>query len=393
MEKVKDSNVSLMEFKKTKEQIKAFISTVKAKTKLDEILIEKCCSNVGVKIEFIHQRWEEVTEITFEEFILWVKKDLPHRGAIIVLEHENLLCIVKFIGITKITITAILTSENKLSLEDRDIRFGSFRYANVEERKKLQRALYEKELGWTNYTYNLTKRFNPKEGEFVRISLLGEKIGLGVFRYIDKSGNVVMYCVKMKNESLRFCLHEVIGHITELQFEKISMQNRKIFIQELEDSNLSWNGHVKRIEPLNYRLKEGKLYSFINDYFEIIYTHDNYRQTDTCRLNAGNYFRARNEAKDMLNTIYSKLLENKKTRVCPGESYFYINTKNFHITQTKDNYKPKDLKRYSCHNYFIGSTDASELCLLISEFRKVQLYTFTFKDMSPQIKPKKKNKV
>lgn len=371
---MKDSSL-IVELKKSREQIRAFISTVKARTGPDELLIEEYCSEIGVKVEFI-QRKEKVSGITFEEFVEWLNRPLPHRGDVIFLDDQKLVCIVKSIGVTKITITATLTQDGQLSIEDRDIPFCSYRNANRDELKRLQSELYKKGLAWTNYTYNLTRRYVPKENEQIRISLLGKKTGLGVFREINEKGQAVMYCVKMTDAPVRYHLYETIGHISEFQFERISVPDRKLLAYELECNNLIWNGHAKRIEPLGYRMDNGGLYNFINDYFEIICTHDYYKPKDTNRINAGNYFRIYNEAVDMINNIYAKLVCRKNPRAGQGEPYYYINT-NFGITRTQDNYKPKDLKRFKQKNYFIGNTDAIELLNHICEYRKIQFYSFS----------------
>ncbi|MBF0577405.1 hypothetical protein [Dysgonomonas sp. GY617] len=366
---------SIGELRKRKKRIDAYLSTVRVKTLKDELaIIQYCHRFLGIKIKSIPSGID-LPEITFECFLNWLNQVVPGEGDIIELVGSKFICIVKFTDVSKFRICAKLNLDNELSIIEEDIPICDFNPASIEGKKRLQIALYQKKLIWSSYKIELLEMVQPNENQQVRITLLGEKKGLGVFREINEKNEIVMFCVKMDNEGFRYSLHEIIGFAWDYQLEMISTNEREEFATVIQQSKFIWNGHAKRIEPINYRVKKGEPYNFITDKFEVNVAQDNYRPSDLRRLQTGNYFQFQKEAEDMVNHIYSKLMCIQNRRVEKGELYYYINT-NLGVSKSSFKNNIKDVTRIKRGNFFIGNSEANNLIKLIVEYRKNQLIQF-----------------
>lgn len=375
MKHLHTNNESIGELRKRKKRIDAYLTTVKTKTFKDELaIIQYCHRYLKVKIKSIPSDLS-FPEITFESFLGWLNQLVPDDGDIIELVESKIICIVKSTGVSTFRICAKLNIDDELSIKEEDIPFCDFDYVSFEGKKRLQIALYKKKLIWSSYKIELLNRVQPNENQQIRISLLGQKKGLGVFREINENNEVVMFCVKMDNEDFRYSLHEIIGHAWDYQLEMISTNEREEFVNVIQQYKLFWNGHAKRIEPINYRVKKGDTYNFITDEFEVNVTQENYRPSDLRRLQTGNYFQLHEEAEDMVNHIYSKLIKIKSLRAELGEPYYYINT-NFGVSEACIKNNNKDKARIKSGNFFLGNSEADNLVRLINEYRKVQLLKF-----------------
>lgn len=372
--------------KECKKRIHEYLSTVSTKTLKDELAILHYSQRLGVRINSI-PRVEDYPQITFETFCDWLRLTLPKNGDIIVLHESQEVCIVKSVGVSTFQIAASLSKEDVLSTQETEIPFCLYTDAYVEEKRRLQNALYKKGLVWSAHKTELIERLNPHENQQVRISLLGEKLGLGVFREVNDNNEAVFFCVKMDNEPLGYSLYEIIGKFWDFQFEIITTCEREELANILTEANVVWNGHFKRIEPLNYRARKGETYNFIDDCFEIIVALDNYKLTHDKRLKAGNYFKVKEEAEDMIKHIYAALPTTTGMKVKTGENYFYVGS-TFRVSKTKNRDYYKDNLRHKRGNYFIGNTQAGDLIKLINEYRKEQLVNFNdlYKNHLPQNK-------
>ena len=85
----------------------------------------------------------------------------------------------------------------------------------------------------------------------------------------------------------------------------INNAERQILKQEFAKMGKVWNGHEKRVEPVNFRVAPGKVYYYIDNYLETVKTHDNRRPKDLRRYCCGNYYTCLEEAEEVLQQIMS----------------------------------------------------------------------------------------
>lgn len=232
----------------------------------------------------------DLPEIGLEEFKEWLE-DTFYRGMVIYDQQDDIVGIIETAGYQTITLSVSLGREGRLLQEPISLERGNCREATKEEKLKLQHKLNDLKLGWNRRKQAIFKLdYALKDNQQVRLSLLGQKLGLGVFKEVDRDGQLVMYCVKMENEPARYSKHEVIGPVEDFQIEPISTYERRIFSEELKEYGVAWNGHLKSIDYVRIRVVTGGTYYYLNDAFEVTHCVDNYRPRDTKRWKAGNYF-------------------------------------------------------------------------------------------------------
>jgi len=311
---------------KSKHQISSFLKMVTASEK-DALAIESYLSHRGIYLNFPEQAADKPLEnITFERFKEWLEDDLPEQGEAIV--AGNLLGIVKKTDIHSFTFAVSFMEDGNFITGDLEIPVKPFRRANGEEILRLQRELNARKLSWNSFKNAVIESFSPVNNLQVRLSRLGKRMGIGVFREINEKGEIVMYCLKETDKPVSYSLCEVIGPASDYQFEAINSIERKKLISWLEAEGKLWNGHAKRIEPVFFRVEKGAGYFYVSDYLEVIATTDHYKPKDRKRLIAGNYFRTRDEAEimrsgfvDKRNQLlihYQTEVQNKKTRKKKG---------------------------------------------------------------------------
>lgn len=302
---------------KNKNQIVTFLKTVRAKAEggaraeLHKMAILGYCRSVlGIQVTFGEED-PTLPEITLEEFKLWINEDTFQRGDVVVDTESGGIGIVDFEYYQKVSFAFFWDKKEDLYEGSILAARTACRNANHEEIIDLQRFLNRKKLGWNKRRNVLfTQDYTPKENHQVRLSILGKKMGLGVFKEIDDEGRIIMYCVKMEGEKARYSLHEVIGPAEDYQINQISTYEREILTEELKKSGVVWNGHLKRIDRVCTRVDKGELYYYLNDLFEVIPKSDEYQSRDTKRWRAGNYFTQKEEAE----AIREKLIS-RKTRM------------------------------------------------------------------------------
>ena len=309
---------------KNKQQIVAYLKATQTPEIKDELAIESFLARKGIYVKFDKSKKTDNTlqSISFEDFEKWFEEEFPEKGDVIVI--ENTIGIVLGLGVSSIILGVSLTAKNILISSETEIPNSSFRKAGKSEMLKLQRELNKKKLSWNKFNSKLTESMYPSNNLQLRVSLLGERVAIGVFREINDKGKIIMYCMKENNKPVRYSLHEEVGDVSDFQLEPINNQERKILAEELENAGKVWNGHAKRIEPVNLRVDKGQIYYYIDDFWDIIATPDNYRPRDRKRLRCGNYFRNNEDALRIVNSIIGERngqlvlenipVENKKKR-------------------------------------------------------------------------------
>lgn len=295
---------------KNKNQIISFIKTVRAEDEMNQMAILGYCQNVlGIKVYFSEDN-KNFPAINLVSFKSWIEEDTFQRGDVVVNKENGGIGIVNSVEYRKLSLVAFADKAGVLHDGEQPAVQTGCRKATSDEMTGLQRLLNRKGLGWNRRQNSLYKQdYVPKENHQVRLSVLGNKMGLGVFKEIDADGKLVMYCVKMAGEAPRYSLHEVIGPAEDYQLNQISTYERDILTEELKKSGISWNGHLKRLEPVCLRADKGNVYHYLNDLFEIVTKPDDYQSRDTKRWRAGNYFTQLEE----IEAVREKLVS-RKTR-------------------------------------------------------------------------------
>ncbi|MDR2626514.1 MAG: hypothetical protein LBC40_00580, partial [Dysgonamonadaceae bacterium] len=243
------------------------------------------------------------TPLTFEQFREWFDKTLPAQNEVIVLEESGTIGITKCLCVNEIVLGASLSPAGELSILETKIETTDYREASLDEKIRLQRELNNKGLLWNNRYSRLLGASAPMENIYLRVSLLGERIAVGVFREVNARGEIVMYCMKENGKPVRYSLYEVAGKRTDYQLEPVSAQERKMLSDELEKVGKLWNGYAKRIEPLDFRLEKGLVYFCIDDTLGIRGIREKKAPKDHKRWQSGNYYRDRKDAEAMVALI------------------------------------------------------------------------------------------
>jgi hypothetical protein len=289
---------------KKKAQVTSFLKKVSVSEK-DAFAIEAYLKRNGINHQFGETMSSDlVGTILYEDFKRWFE-GMPEPGEAIVSESQGWIGIVKENNVETITMGVLLKDSNTLASTEVQMSNPDFRMATEEERIALQRKLNEAGLSWNCFKNELVKSHTPGNNHQIRISRLGKKHATGVFREINSKGEIVLYVYRTK-EHLKYSLYEVVGPACDYQMEVINPQERKKLISELEAAGKTWNGHAKRIEPLNFKVDKGELYYYIDHYFNVVPVSDHDKPRDRKHLKSGNYFRTRTEAEVMLSVISNK---------------------------------------------------------------------------------------
>jgi hypothetical protein len=290
---------------KNKRQILAYLRQVNIATEKDELAIEAYLSrrSIILKLNKSVKTDAGLPEITLEEFAKWFDTCLPERNEVVVFKDTGAIGIIKDLSVNAIVLGVSLTAEGNLVTSEEKVENAAYRMANTDEKIRLQKELNKRSLTWNNSNSKLQDAVKPLENLQLRVSLLGERVAVGVFREINDAGEIVMYCVKENGKPVRYSLHEVVAPNADYQLEPVSAQERAMLASELEKAGKTWNGHAKRIEPFDFRAQKGEVYYYIDDFLEITATQEKEKPKDVKRLRSGNYYRNRSDAEETLGLI------------------------------------------------------------------------------------------
>lgn len=292
---------------KSSQHVHSFLSSVRGNGEIDELAIIQYCAGFGIKAEFSNME-KEPLKITFEQFKAWFSCNFPQKNDVIALNDTGVVGIVEKVDYNSIIIGVSVSSSGELDttpIEFTEPHKATFRNATEEEMSRMQKLLYEAGFSWNKKFGKLTDRFMPTDNSLIRISLLTKRVGIGVFKEINTDGNIIMYCIKMEDEPLRYSLCENVGKATGYQIDMINNAERQILRHEFAKVGKVWNGHEKRVEPIDFRVAPGKAYYYIDNYLEIVGTNDNRKPKDLRRFCCGNYYTCREEAEEILQQIVS----------------------------------------------------------------------------------------
>lgn len=292
---------------KSSQHVHSFLGSVRGSGEIDELAIIQYCVGFGIKARFSNTE-KALHKITFAEFKDWFSCDFPQKNDVVVFDDAGVIGIVEKTCCNSVILGVSLNPSGQLDITPKEFtepHKTTFRSATMEEMFRMQAVLYEAGLSWNKKFGKLADKFIPTENSLIRISLLTKRIGIGVFKEIDADENIIMFCVKMEDEPLRYSLYENIGKVTGYQIDMINNAERQILKYEFEQIGKIWNGHEKRVEPLDFRVAPGNVYYYIDNYLEAVKTRDNRRPKDSRRFCCGNYYTCREDAEEVLQQITS----------------------------------------------------------------------------------------
>ncbi len=373
--------------KSTKELV-TFLKSVNTVEEKDELAIEAYLKRRGFKIRF-HANNTHTHTITFEDFVNWFENKQVSKNDIVIFEDGG-MGIVKQTTMDSIILGAYLKKE-KLITTDYIVPSTGFCLANSEEKQYLQRILNNNNYSWNKHKLKLVKRIRPVHNQHVRISILGEKLGYGVVKEIKNDGQVIMFIYMKIDGSFKLSLYEIIGNERDMQFEDMTISERKIFSDSLmKRSGRTWNGHLKRIEPLNFKGKTGDCFYFINLYWEIENAVEDETPKKWLFYKSCNYFRNRKDCLQILALLHSEKDKYPRyERVAQGTAYYVI-SENWEIKEYTERNNIKDHKLNFIGNYFPIFEIAKTILVAIQKARKNQLlfcHTETINE-STKVKPR-----
>lgn len=287
---------------KSKKAILDFLKTVNAKDELHRMAIIGRCAEIRVKVNFSNSD-NTLGLITLEDFNGWLCREEVNKGDVIYLKENETIGIVGSVGISSFTLAATIDAKDVLCLDKVSVTSNDYRSATEKEISRLQRAISLNGLAWDTQSGELVEPYTPHNNCFVKISILDNRIGYGVFKEFDAHDNAVMYCVKMVGQQVRFSLNEVVGNRHDFQYHNISTYDRNALVKELGNIGKKWNGHARRIEPVELRVSEGKKYFFIDDCYTIRTVTEKLKNKDKQRAIAGNYYKTEADAMEIREAI------------------------------------------------------------------------------------------
>lgn len=295
---------------RTNQEIKDYLKFVVPSDEGNEYaIIQYCLSNFDLKIKFKKLEPDgHAPTVTFEQFRKWIEREYISANSFIAIisgPYSGVTGIISSVKNDSLILGAALMKTGDLVTDKISIPFKSeIRQATEEEQENILHSLSLEGLEWNNDFNRVTERFVPRECNYIRFrSKVSKKGGIGVFRAFSEDGCVIMYCVKLENEPMRHSLKDNIGRQEEYDFFVATEIERKNFKIELAKSGKAWNGYLKRIEPIDFRVNKGEYYYFINDKFSPSRAQDSYSTQDKLKFNSGNYFRSLEEIEEMIDLI------------------------------------------------------------------------------------------
>lgn len=232
--------------------------------------------------------------------VIKYKLDMIKAGGVIYNQETDEVALVRMLDGQVCFVSAMMSRNGDVTVEDVGMRLSDCRPATAEEKVALQRAMNSKHLVWDSYRRHIQEsKFVPKNGDYVRVSILGEDIISGVFKGVDDNGNIVMYCQLRKDGALGYSQYEVIGPKENYQFQAIGSHARLSLIDALAKDGLVWNNRRRCLEYMdedNTEVVGHRRYFYINECMEIHEVQDAGKERDRKRIIAGNYFTTREKA-------------------------------------------------------------------------------------------------
>lgn len=209
----------------------------------------------------------------------------------------------------------------KVDIEVVGMNLSDCREATLSEKIAMQQALCRKRLVWDAYRKRLQEsHFIPKDGSYVRVSTLGEDIIAGVYKGVDDTGNIRMYCQLHKDGTVGYSQYEIIGPKENYQIQTIGSHARLLLNDALAKAGVQWNNRrrcLERISEDNAQNIANRNYFYITECMEIREVQDAGKDRDRKRIMAGNYFTSREQA-EAVRQCFEAVLRLESKAVAPS---------------------------------------------------------------------------
>lgn len=166
---------------KSKSAIHDFFRCYRPKNETHELAIAQFCAQRRFVVS-IDATPDKRLPVTYEEFRQWFETDTPRRGDVVNLVGQGISGIVETVGVNQSVCLYVSIRGDELDVASGCFDYTSLEIADKETVLRLQRALYREGLVWNRWRNRLRPRETPKENVQYQISVLGQKIGYGVFR-------------------------------------------------------------------------------------------------------------------------------------------------------------------------------------------------------------------
>lgn len=290
---------------KNRFEVLHYLNLVKPASKDDLLAIVQFCRENGFKINYEAEGEKPLPAITLIDFKNWYFSYQPKRNDVVYLENLKMTGIVQSLNLNSITIGVSFDEKKQFIDVPMDYSTNSIRRANFEEMQALQRAIFKHGYSW-NYRSAVLKEIHiPENNQWVRLSVLGKRFGLGVFNEI-RDNKIYVYLILWEDGKLCYKMTGAIGEVDEVQVEHATMKERDLLSFSLTKEQVSWNGHSKRIEPLELRAELGEVYYYLDDSWTLREATDTYKALHNKRFNCGNYFRIKYFAEEVLKCFGEK---------------------------------------------------------------------------------------
>lgn len=355
---------------KNKAEIHDFFRCYRPESETHELAIAQFCGQRHFAV-LIDATPDKRLPVTYEQFRRWFEEETPRRGDVVTLAGKGVSGIVETVGVDHSVCLRVSIRGDELCTSSGYFSYTSLQAAGKEEVNRLQRALYRHGLLWNGWRNRIKQRETPKENIQYQISVLGRKIGYGVFREIDRNGRIVMYCLKPEDGPVRYSLREVVGPVEDYQLEPINVGQREILARELEAAGVLWNGFHKRIEPVRYPLPQGKGYYYLDESWEICRNIGQGKSKGEKYFNSGNYSCCREPLEEIRKYLFEELGVSPADR--SEETVYYYLKEYWKVDKTTDKGRKRDIRRARAGNYFTDEESIARLSSRLREKRKEQL--------------------
>lgn len=292
---------------KTKKQIEHFLANRKYKSEIDfDGILCYCRDKLKCKFKlhrptrYYPEPTEDITPLDYATFAKWLDSGF---GAGDVVEWGENIGLVQG-GDGKSLKICLKIDRNGPNFNPFMLDVECTHKAPEGSVERIYETLRENNKEFGNPFFDVTKKYTPIPNEIVAFHnhKTGED-GVGVVRVVEKSGRVMMYCLYIKNQAVRYSMNEELGVVGDFSFQSVSAADysRKLLNTSLAKVGKIWNHHLKRIEPLNMKVEKGEKYYFINAAKRTVECEfEMGKLTSHKKYLAGNYFRNQKDAMRIL---------------------------------------------------------------------------------------------
>ena len=204
-------------------------------------------------------------------------------------------------------------NDNELTLPNRDAWFSntnikSIRYATEKEKRTLFLAMLNKGLFFDEKKMKVR---TLKDGDIVTIKDAYNCLWYSIFKGIEGE-KVYSYASLCKSSNICFGGENPLCYIRDISSIGFSTtEERQTLFDKIEkEEHKKWNVETKKFEKIRWRAKEGEIYWFITEYFDISCHAEEDGEEDEFLFSASNYFQTKElaeAARDKIKELLSKL--------------------------------------------------------------------------------------